>query len=107
MAVVIGLSREPQEVVLVLQQQGAKLTGEMRNLSTGSVTSEGSTSVQRGVDEKYLGLRGAILDRAVSVQTFRAVLEVNGDEMTGFAVLFEAITYHVCLHRKPTGSPPR
>ena len=107
-AVGIGLSREPQEVALVLQRlQGSMLIGEMRNLSAGSVTSEGSTSIQGIVDEKYLGLRGKILVREVFVQTFGAMLEVNGDEMTGVAILFEAIVYHVCLHRQPTGSPPR
>jgi len=66
-----------RDIVLVLQQQGAKVTGEIRNLGTGSATSAGSTPIQGTVNGDTLSLR------EVSGQTLRVVLQVNGDEMTG------------------------
>ena len=61
-----------REIVLVLQQQGAKVTGEIRNLGTGGFI--GATPVEGAVNGDTLSLSG----RGISV-----VLQVNGDEMTG------------------------
>src|SRR5262245_35299743 len=87
-------------VVLVLQQQGGKVTGEISNLSAGSVTSTGSTSIQGTVEAAMLGLHD------VSRRTFRSILQVNGDEITGLGVWFDVV-YEVSLHRQSIGSPPR
>ena len=62
-----------RDIVLVLQQQGAKVTGEIRNLGTGGFVG-GSTPIQGTVNGDMLSLSG----RGISV-----VLQVNGDEMTG------------------------
>jgi hypothetical protein len=45
-----------RDIVLVLQQQGAKVTGEIRNLSSGSATSVGSTPIQGTVNGDTLSL---------------------------------------------------
>jgi len=86
-------------VALVLQQQGGKVTGEISNLSAGSVTSTGSTSIQGTVEAAMLGLHD------VSRRTFRSILQVNGDEITGLGVWFDVV-YEVSLHRQSIGSPP-
>ena len=62
-----------RDIVLVLQQQGAKVTGEIRNLGTGGFVG-GSIPIQGTVNGDTLSLSG----RGISV-----VLQVNGDEMTG------------------------
>src|SRR5215468_1362304 len=62
-----------REIVLVLQQQRAKVTGEIRNLGTGGFFRE-NTPIGGTVNGDTLSLSG----RGISV-----VLQVNGDEMTG------------------------
>ena len=62
-----------RDIVLVLQQQGPKVTGEIRNLGTGGFFG-GSTPIEGTVNGDTLSLSG----RGISV-----VLKVNGDEMSG------------------------
>jgi len=62
-----------REIVLVLQQQGPKVTGEIRNLGTGGFFGA-STPIEGTVNGDTLSLSG----RGISV-----VLKVNGDEMSG------------------------
>lgn len=83
-----------RDIVFVLQQQGAKVTGEIRNLGTGSGTSAGSTPTQGTVNGDTLSLR------EVSGQMLRVVLQVNGDEMTGSGGRLSS-SYQVSLRRRP------
>ena len=64
-------------VVFVLQQQGPKVTGEIRNLYTWPMPTAESTPIQGTVNGDTLSLH------EVSGQPLRVVLQVNGDEMTG------------------------
>jgi len=66
-----------RDIVIVLQQRGAKVTGEITNLGTGAGTSAGSTAIQGTISGDTLSLR------EVGGQMLRVVLQVNGDEMTG------------------------
>jgi hypothetical protein len=52
----IATTSASRDVVLVLQQQGGKVTGEIRNLSTGSVTSAGSAPIEGTVNGDTLSL---------------------------------------------------
>ena len=83
----------PVPVVFVLQQQGPKVTGEIRNLGAWPNTSAGSIPIQGTVNGDTLSLR------EVSGQTLRVVLQVNGDEMTGSGEL--STSFRVSLRRRP------
>jgi len=80
-------------VVFVLQQQGPKVTGEMRGLGAWPNASAESIPIQGTVNGDTLSLR------EVSGQTLRVVLQVNGDEMTGSGQL--STSFRVSLRRRP------
>ena len=86
-----------RDIVLVLQQQGPKVTGEIRGFSSAGVGSAGSTPLQGTMNGDTLSLRS----RWMSV-----VLQVNGDEMTGSGDAANR-SFQVSLHRQPTASSPR
>src|SRR5262249_37600633 len=83
-----------RDIVVALQQQGPKVTGEIMNLGTGEGTSAGSTAIQGTVNGDTLSLR------EVGGQTLRVVLQVTGDEMTGSGDRLNR-PFQVSLHRRP------
>ena len=89
-----------RDIVVALQQQGAKVTGEIMNLGTGEGTSAGSTAIQGRVNGDTRSLR------EVGGQTLRVVLQVNGDEMAGSMDRL-SLSFNVSLRRQPAASPPR
>jgi len=86
-----------RDIVIVLQQQGPKVTGEIRGYSSAGSGSAGSTPIQGTVNGDTLNLR----TRWMSV-----VLQVNGDEMTGSGDGANR-SFQMSLHRQSIGSPPR
>jgi len=89
-----------RDIVLVLQQQGPKVTGEIRNLGSGRLSAVGSTPIQGTVNGDTLSRREA------SGQTLHVVLQVNGDEMTGSGDRLNA-GFQMSLRRQPAASPQR
>jgi len=81
-------------VVFVLQQQGPKVTGEIRNLYTWPMPKAESTPIQGTVNGDTLSLH------EVSGQPLRVVLQVNGDEMTGSADRL-SLSFTFNLRRRP------
>ena len=87
-------------IVFVLQQQGPKVTGEIRNLYTWPMPKAESTPIQGTVNGDTLSLH------EVRGQTLRVVLQVNGDEMAGSMDRL-SLSFNVSLRRQPAASPPR
>ena len=81
-------------IVFVLQQQGPKVTGEIRNLYTWPMPTAESTPIQGTVNGDTLSLH------EVSGQPLRVVLQVNGDEMTGSADRL-SLSFTFNLRRRP------
>jgi len=81
-----------RDIVIVLQQQGAKVTGEIRNSATAlGIGSPPDTPVEGTVNGDTLRMSG----RRTSV-----VLQVNGDEMTGSGDGGNR-SFRVSLRRRP------
>ena len=81
-----------RDIVIVLQQQGAKVTGEIRNSASAlGIGSPPDTPVEGTVNGDTLRMSG----RRTSV-----VLQVNGDEMTGSGDGGNR-SFRVSLRRRP------